>query len=305
MARLRFYALTTLGGLVIVWAADHRGDVSGRPVTLGSGVRFSSVIPMYAVGAWLTWRLPKHPQPVRLLVCGTAIVRSGWPAGRLVNLPWSPVLSALYLEAAAVALLAMALLIGSFPDGFVERRWQRLALRCSWVILIGAPLALLASPVVPVLRRDLAIPNPYAVSWLAWLAQPAAWLALNSGWVLLVGVLVLCARFVAADAAGRAQLRVIFVVVLGLLLYFAGTVASALGAPEDSALVVNPDHARVADGDSASRWRSSTGFCATDSSTWTSSSASPSRTALHSCSSRRPMQSARSLHPQARRCGCP
>ena len=39
-------------------------------------------------------------------------------------------------EAAAVALLAMALLIGSFPDGLVERRWQRLALRCSWVILL-------------------------------------------------------------------------------------------------------------------------------------------------------------------------
>ena len=151
-------------------------------------------------------------------------------------------LSALNLEAGAVALLAMALLIGSFPDGFVERRWQRLALRCSWVILLGAPLALLASPVVPVssdaAQYRPAIPNPYAVSWLAWLAEPAAWLALNYGWVLLVGVLVLCARFVAADAAGRAQLRVIFVVVLGLLLYFAGTVASALGAPEDSALVV-------------------------------------------------------------------
>ncbi|HEX3197639.1 MAG TPA: sensor histidine kinase, partial [Propionibacteriaceae bacterium] len=139
-------------------------------------------------------------------------------------------------------LLAMALLIGSFPDGFVERRWQRLALRCSWVVLLGAPLALLASPVVPVSSDAApyrpAIPNPYAVSWLAWLAQPAAWLALNSGWVLLVGVLVLCARFVAADAAGRARMRVIFVVVLGLLLYFAGMVAPALGAPEDSALVV-------------------------------------------------------------------
>ena len=111
------------------------------------------------------------------------------------------------------------------------------SLRCSWVILIGAPLALLASPVVPV-SSGLAISNPYAVSWLAWLAQPAVWLALNYGWVLLVGVLVLCARFVAADAAGRAQMRVIFVVVLGLLLYVAGTVASALGAPEYSALVV-------------------------------------------------------------------
>ena len=202
MARLRWYALTTVGGLFIVWElitevmspyGPDRWDLAAILI----------VIPMYAVGAWLTWRLPTHPQPVRLLVCGTAIAVG--LAGLVGKWPWSPALGALSLEAAAVALLAMALLIGSFPDGFVERRWQRLALRCSWVILIGAPLALLASPVVPVFSDAAqyrpAIPNPYAVSWLAWLAQPAAWLALNSGWVLLVGVLVLCARFVAADAA--------------------------------------------------------------------------------------------------------
>ena len=230
--RLRFYVLTTLAGLVIVWALITEA-MSPSP-SRWDLVAILMVIPMYAAGAWLTWRLPTHPQAVRLLVCGTAMVvgLAAW----LAQLPWSPVLSALYLEAAAVALLAMALLIGSFPDGVVERRWQRLALRCSWIILIGAPLALLASPAMPV-SSDLAIPNPYAVSWLGWLAQPAAWLALNYGWVLLVGVLVLCARFAAADAAGRAQLRVIFVVVLGLLFYFAGTVVSALGAPDDSALV--------------------------------------------------------------------
>jgi signal transduction histidine kinase len=234
MARLRWYALTAVGGLFIVWElinamcsyAPSRWDL----------VAILIIIPMYAVGAWLTWRLPTHPQAVRLLVCGTAIVvgMAGWVGEWW---PWTPVLSALSMEAGAVALLAMTLLIGSFPDGLVERRWQRLALRCSWVILLGAPLALLASPVLPV-SSDRAIPNPYAVSWLAWLAQPAAWLALHYGWVLLVGVLVLCARFVTADAAGRAQLRVIFVVVLGLLLFLAGTVAPALGAPEDSALVV-------------------------------------------------------------------
>jgi signal transduction histidine kinase len=237
MARLRWYALTTVGGLFIVWEliTEAMSDPSRWDL-----VAILVVIPMYAVGAWLTWRLPEHPQAVRLLVCGTAVAVG--LAGFVGEWPWSPVLGALSLEAAAVALLAMALLIGSFPDGFVERRWQRLALRCSWVVLLGAPLALLASPVVPVSSDAApyrpAIPNPYAVSWLAWLAQPAAWLALNSGWVLLVGVLVLCARFVAADAAGRARMRVIFVVVLGLLLYFAGMVAPALGAPEDSALVV-------------------------------------------------------------------
>jgi hypothetical protein len=212
MARLRLYALTTVGGLFIVWELITEAMSPYGP-SRWDLVTILILIPMYAVGAWLTWRLPKHPQPVRLLVCGTAFVvaLAGWVVD---DWPWSPVLSALSNEAAAVGVLAMALLIGSFPDGIVEPRWQRLALRCSWVILIGAPLALLASPVVPV-SSGLAIPNPYAVSWLAWLAQPAAWLALNYGWVLLVGVLVLCARFVAADAAGRAQMRVIFVVVSG------------------------------------------------------------------------------------------
>jgi signal transduction histidine kinase len=245
MARLRLYALTTVGGLSLVYQLLIEA-MSPQGQSLSNLVWILIVVPLYAVGVWLTWRLPIHPQPVRLLVSGTAFVANGafgTLASQLqINSAWAPVFSTLSLEAQAIGSLAVALLIGSYPDGFVERSWQRLALRCSWVVLLGPPLALLASPVVPASpwdTVDFAMPNPYAVSWLAWLAQPAAWLAVNSWWVAVVGVLVLWARFVAADGEGRARMRVLFVVVvIGITLYAAGTVALALGAPEDSALAI-------------------------------------------------------------------
>ena len=245
MARLRLYALTTMGGLSLVYQLLIEA-MSPQGQSLSNLVWILIVVPLYAVGVWLTWRLPTHPQPVRLLVSGTAFVVNGafgTLASQLqINSAWAPVFSTLSLEAQAIGSLAVALLIGSYPDGFVERSWQRLALRCSWVVLLGPPLALLASPVVPASpwdTVDFAMPNPYAVSWLAWLAQPAAWLAVNSWWVAVVGVLVLCARFVAADGGGRARMRVLFiVVVVGITLYAAGTVALAFGAPEDSALAI-------------------------------------------------------------------
>ncbi len=246
MARLRLYALTTVGGLILLCELVTEA-VSPDGPSFDNLVWILLVIPLYAVGAWLTWRLPTHPQAVRLLVGGTGAVATGVLGvfvayqPQLINSPWFPVLSMLSLEVEAVTALALALLIGSYPDGFVERTWQRLTLRFTWVVLLGPPLALLASPVVPVspwLAVGHAMPNPYAVSWLAWLAQPAYWLALNSWWAFVVGALVMCSRFVAADAAGRARMRVLLVAVAGLTLYVVGLVAAALGAPEDSAVII-------------------------------------------------------------------
>jgi signal transduction histidine kinase len=244
MARLRWYVLTTMGGLLLAYAV-LTDAMSLDLLSFPSNMWTLIVIPLYAVGAWLAWRLPTHPQAVRLLVAGTAAsatlaygsLMASQP--QLINSPWFPVLSMLSLEAAAVASLALALLIGSYPDGVVERSWQRLTLRFSWVILIAPPLALLASPVVPMWSyfTEALFTNPYVVSWLTWLSEPIVWLALNCDLVIVVGLLVLCARFVAADSAGRARMRFLFVVVVvGIPLGAADRVARALGAPENSAL---------------------------------------------------------------------
>jgi signal transduction histidine kinase len=243
MARLRWYALTTAGGFLLAYQLLIEA-MSGDLLSFPGDIWLLVIIPLYAVGAWLAWRLPTHPQAVRLLVSGTAMIATEaigvfmGSQSQLINSLWFLVLSTLSLEAQAVGSLALALLIGSYPDGVVERRWQRLTLRFSCAVLLAAPLALLTSPVVLVdtYVTEALLPNPYAVSWLAWLAVPTGWLAQHSWCVILIGAAVMCARFIAADAAGRVRMRVMFVAVIGLLVYAAGFVANTLGAPE--ALVV-------------------------------------------------------------------
>ena len=248
MARLRLYALTTVGGLSLAYQLLTEATSPQGPSLTGL-VWILIYIPMYVVGVWLTWRLPSHPQPLRLLVGGTAFLAAEAFTSlidsqpQLITSPWFPVLSVVGLELSAVGILATALLIGGYPDGLVERTWQRLALRCCWVVLLAAPLALLASPVAPVSPwvdyYGVAVPNPYALSWLGWLAEPALTLAVENWWPTIVGVVVLCARFVAADAAGRARMRFMFLVlVIGLTLWTAGGLVSEFGVRDDSALVV-------------------------------------------------------------------
>jgi signal transduction histidine kinase len=247
MARLRLYALATMGAFFLAYELLSEA-MSPQGPSLSGFAWILVFIPMYAVGAWLTWRLPTHPQPVRLLVAGTALLAGNAfdsllaARPQLINSPWFPVLSMLNLELATVAILAIAFLIGSYPDGVVERAWQRVALRCCWLGLLAPPLALLASPVAPVSQWSEVVgtvPNPYAVSWLGWLGEPALELAVQSWWITIVGVVVLCARFVGADAAGRARMRfMVLVLVVGLTVWSVGGVASEFGVPDDSALVV-------------------------------------------------------------------
>ena len=103
MARLRLYALTTVGGLCLVYQLLTEA-MSPQGPSLSGSVWILIFIPMYAVGVWLTWRLPGHPQAVRLLVSGTAFVAGGAFGSLMASQPpvinssWFPVLSMLSLE---------------------------------------------------------------------------------------------------------------------------------------------------------------------------------------------------------------
>ena len=126
MARLRLYALATVGAFFIVYELLTEAMSPQGPSLVGF-VWIFIFIPMYAVGVWLTWRLPTHPQPVRLLVAGTTLLTGDAFSSLLasqpsmINSPWFPVLSMLSLLVGTAGILAVALLIGSYPDGVVER----------------------------------------------------------------------------------------------------------------------------------------------------------------------------------------
>ena len=255
------------------------------------------VIPMYAVGAWLTWRLPTHPQPVRLLVCGTAIWRRGARVGhgqpakndqlpvdsgaqhaksrggkRWEHWPWR-------FSSAAIL---------TAPSNAGGSGWLCAAL----AHLLGPPLALLASPVVPVSLlspRTLRSPQPVRGE----LARLAGAAGRRAGSEKLVGlchrragyVCTFCRRRCSGPGSDAIPVRCRR---RGLNALYRRCYSDLSRRPEDWAFVVIA-HPRVAIGDLIPG-RSSTGFCATGSSIWISSSASPSRTALHRCSSRPPMQ---------------
>src|SRR5215211_2901869 len=115
MARLRLYALSTVGGFFLVYLLITEATSSQGP-SLSGLVWILIYTPMYVVGAWLTSRLPSHPQPLRLLVAGTAFLAATAfislmaSQPQLINSPWFPALIALGMEMSAVGILATALL---------------------------------------------------------------------------------------------------------------------------------------------------------------------------------------------------
>lgn len=228
VARVAGIVVGTAG---ILAAMAHAFTTAGPHGLLGAlGWTVLGVIPLFAIGVWLSGKRPDHPQARRLLLLGVAMAANVGLEGPIQNalrergpglwLLWPNVLiqyTGLLSMIAAVSMLA------SYPDGVVERRWQRVLLRLNWLHLLIPPLLLLSSPVLAI-DHYLAdpppqIPNPYALPWLEWLAPPLSFLGVGfyGGFVVIP---ILFVRFWQSDVQQRARMRLLVYVAAALIVVY-------------------------------------------------------------------------------------
>jgi signal transduction histidine kinase len=194
-----------------------------------------AVIPFLVVGIWLARRRPEHLQARRLLLLGVALAVGAAVEGPLRHgflfapsswrVPWLNLVSQ-YATVYAVTL--SGLLFGSYPDGVLERPWQRRVLAATWAQLALPPLLLLTVPTLVVDRFLLeaapSAPSPLFVPALAGLG-PAVVAVFGSYLGAIVGFVVLLARFARADAAARRRMRLMVYVMSAALLVTVLTIA--------------------------------------------------------------------------------
>lgn len=238
-------AAIVLGGAGLAAAVVHaltRPTLHGLPGSLAWTLLV--VAPLYVVGVWLTGKRPDHPQARRLLLAGAALAVGVGIEGPIqealrVRGPglWFVWPNMLSHYVGLFGMIFMVTLIASYPDGVVERRWQRAVLRANWLHLLVPPLLLLTSDHL-VIDRYVADPpphiaNPFVLPWLEWLGPSLGFLAGGYlGGVLILPILFV--RFIQADGTQRARMRPLVYVSAGLLVVYLAqyTLTELVGPPQ-------------------------------------------------------------------------
>jgi signal transduction histidine kinase len=212
-----FVTLGVLGAGSLVYVFVVRGFVDPDPDPgAGLGWPFIGVLPLYALGMWLLTATSSRVALYMALGATGALVGSAFETlirtnPELMATPGYPYLNAVGLTADALATVGLVLLIGAFPDGVIERRWQRLALSTVWVCLLVAPLTLLTTPHVVLpqyLGLSAEIENPLVVPWLVWAAPLVDGLVVHPWLPALLGILVLVSRAFTGPERTRARVRI-------------------------------------------------------------------------------------------------
>ncbi|HEX6869822.1 MAG TPA: histidine kinase dimerization/phosphoacceptor domain-containing protein [Micromonosporaceae bacterium] len=245
-ARLRIYLAAGAGGIGLLSAAasavlvpaEH--GVAVALVWVGLGI-----LPAMAVAVWLVHRRPDHRQARRLLLMAAAWSVSVGLEGPTRTLyqhlgpgRWLLLADLAGAYASLLSAVVATVLVASYPDGAVERRWHRVLLRIVWAQLLVPPLALLTVRHVvvdPFLvpAGTPAIFNPFALPDLPWL-RPTFQIAGSGVCGAALGVIVLLGRHVGAGASARPMRPLVYVVLSGLTIAAVDVVLALLGVPRTS-----------------------------------------------------------------------
>jgi signal transduction histidine kinase len=176
--------------------------VAGSAIFLGAAVFVWRRRPGHPVAAWFA----VTAGIVLLVQTLDGLTMYLGTAGNSELLAW---VLLVYQLVTVVAIAAMAYLLGLFPDGRVQRPYERRALRSLWWLLALPPIVFLGRPTLlaPSYHMLGDVPNPYLVPGLAPLGAVAGvGVSLTQG-LFAVGVVLLALRYRRATAEPRRQIR--------------------------------------------------------------------------------------------------
>ena len=245
-ARIRLNACVVIGGAALLFSVVSVVTENGHPDWAGSLLWLGLVVvPIYLVAVWLVWQRPDHVQARRLLLVaastavGVAIEQIVRPRQQELvadgGLVW---INLGYQIVGTISLIAAALLFATYPDGLVERPWQRVVVRTTWVLLAVPVLQLFTSPEVPIdgylLDPIPSLPNPLAVPALS-LFNPVLMLIASSYLGGIAAAIVLIVRYHDAAPAQRIRMRLlVYSIGLSIPVLVLSVILRAAGVPEDS-----------------------------------------------------------------------
>ena len=217
----------------------------------GLGWMLFGVLPLYAFGLWLlTATSSRLAIYVALGATGSAVGSAYetfvWTHPDVLASPTFALFNQIGLTADGLSATGFLLMIASFPDGILERRWQRIALRLVWLGVLVGPATLLTHDHVVLpeyIGLDVApIPNPYVVPALDPL-QPFVDHVLLEWWVIpLLALIVFYWRGLFSGAARRRQMRLMVIAVTSTLVMYmlweTSTIIGINGTPFGTAVTV-------------------------------------------------------------------
>ena len=215
--RVWFVTLGAIGSGALAYVLVVRAFLEPSDVpAAGLGWPIIGVLPLFMFGMWLLTATSSHVALYVALAGTGAAVGSAYETliranPELMEGAGFPYLNAVGLTADGVATAGFLLMLGAFPDGVLERRWQRVALSSVWICVLAAPLTLLTMPTVVLpsyLGMTAAIENPVAVPAFAWAAPLVDRLVVSPWFFGALTVLVLLSRAFTGPERTRARVRV-------------------------------------------------------------------------------------------------